>query len=80
MSLTKIETGVGPVTDKFVNTIVDTINSESFRKNVASKVLDPITVAINEKVKPYLYLIGLLYLIVVVLLIIIIVLLVKRKK
>lgn len=80
MSLTKIETGVGPVTDKFINTIVDTVNSEPFRRNIASKVLDPITVAINERIKPYLYLIGFLYLVIVILLIIIIYILIRRKK
>lgn len=76
----KIETGVGPITDRLINATIDTINSPSFKKNVSEKIIDPASEAISRKIKPYIYLGFLMYLIVVILLIIILIMLTRKKR
>lgn len=80
MDKLRIETGVGPMTDNIVNSIVDKVNSDAFKKNVSSKVLVPLSQAVSDKVRPYLYWMAFLYAILLVLLIVIIVMLVKMRK
>jgi hypothetical protein len=75
----KIETGVGPMTDQILNTLVEKINSDMFKSTITSKILDPLTASVNEKIKPYVQISMGLYGVVVILMIIIIYLLVTKK-
>lgn len=75
----RVETGIGPLVDKVLNTILDRITSDNFREQLTNKIIDPVTNVVNEKIKPYLYISIILYLVLVVLLTIIIYLLVKKK-
>lgn len=75
----RIETGIGPVTDRLLSTIVDRVTSGDFKEILADKIVYPITDIINRKIRPYVYISIVLYLIVIVLLIIIIVLLSKKR-
>ncbi|AGC01860.1 hypothetical protein H012_gp603 [Acanthamoeba polyphaga moumouvirus] len=74
----KFETGIGPMTDKILNSIFDRITTDGFREKLMDKIVDPITGIINEKIRPYIYLIIIMYIILVILLITIIYLLVKK--
>lgn len=73
----KLETGMGPSTDKFLNLILDKLAGYDFKDKF--KIFDPITNIVNEKIRPYIYISIGLYFIILILLIIIIYLLIKRK-
>ena len=76
----KFQTGIGPMTDKILNSILDRLTSESFKEKVSDKIVGPVTEIINRKIKPYVYTSIGLYGIVILLLLIIIYLLIVRKK
>ena len=76
----RIETGLGPLTDRVLNTILDKLSSDNFREQLSNRIVDPTLGIINRKIKPYIYTMIIAYAILVVLLIIIIWLLVKRRK
>ena len=71
----KVETGIGPITDNIVNTILDGINDEK----LSNRILDPITIIINRRLKPYIYIAAMLYAIIILMLILIIYLLIKKR-
>jgi hypothetical protein len=75
-----VETGMGPVTDKVINTILSKLSSTKFRNEISNRVFDPIMNDVKQKVIPYLYMGGIMYLIIVFLLVIIIYILVKKRK
>ncbi len=76
----RFQTGMGPVTDKILGTILDRVTSGDFKEILTDKIVDPITEIINIKIKPYVYVSIGLYIIVIILLIIIIYLLLKKKN
>ena len=76
----KFETGIGPVTDRLLGTVIDRLTNSDFREILTDKIVDPITEIINRKIRPYVYVSIGLYTVVIVLLIIIIYLLMKKKK
>lgn len=76
----RVETGIGPMTDNILNSILDKFNTDQFKEKITDKILDPITDIINKKIKPYVHIgIG-AYLVIVILLLVIIYLLVAKKK
>lgn len=78
--LNRIETGIGPMTDRILNNIVNKVTSGDFKELLTDKIADPIMIVINKKVQPYLYGALLLYVILIILLCFIIYLLLTRKR
>lgn len=76
----RVETGIGPMTDNILNTILDRITTDNFRGKLTDKIIQPITGMINEKIKPYLYISLLLYSFIVILLFVIILLVMMRRS
>src|SRR5207247_954958 len=76
----KFETGIGPTTDRILNSILDRLTTDNFKEKLTDKIVYPITHLINKKLKPYVYVSMTLYLILVVLLVFIIYLLLKNKS
>jgi len=76
----KVITGMGPMTDKMIQSIVTKLTSTDFKERVTDKLLQPVLETMNRKLQPYFYTgIG-LYIIVIILLIIILYLLSKKKN
>lgn len=75
----RLHTGIGPMTDKILNSILDRVNTDSFREKLSDKIVDPVTQIINDKIRPYVYVSLTMYAIIVILLIIIIYMLYKKK-
>lgn len=73
----KIETGIGPITDRILNSIIEKINSTEFKTRVNDKVILPVARGAVQKAKPYIYLGLAMYLVLVVLLIIIVCILLR---
>lgn len=73
-------TGIGPITDKILNVILNRLTSDCFKEKLTDKIVDPITTIINEKIKPYVYVSLGLYGIILIMLIIIIYLSMKNKR
>ena len=78
--LNRFETGIGPMTDRVLNNIVDKVTSGNFQEILTNKIADPIMHIINKKTQPYIFGALVLYIIVVILLIWIIYLLLSRRK
>lgn len=76
---TKIETGVGPVTDQILNTVLTKLDSDTFKTTLMEKLFSPLSNSINTRIRPYIMISAGLYFIVVVLILIIIFLLVRRR-
>lgn len=76
----RFATGIGPTTDKILNTLIDRFTSGDFREKLTDRIVDPITNMINDKIRPYIYVCIGLYFIVILLLIVIIWLLIKKPK
>lgn len=76
--LNRLETGIGPITDRVLNTVVDRISSPEFREQLNNKVVAPITNTIYRKSRKYIYTGVVLYAIIIIMLIVIIYLLMKR--
>ena len=77
---TVFETGIGPTTDKILQTILDRLTTDKFREKLIDKIVDPVTNIINEKIRPYVYVSIGLYSVVIILLLFIIYLLSKKKN
>ncbi len=75
----KIETGIGPITDRLLANILNRISNGNFKELLTDKIVEPITGIINQKIRPYIYISILLYILVIVLLIVIIYLLVRSR-
>jgi|SRR5437868_3073182 hypothetical protein len=72
--------GMGPITDKLINAMFDVITTKSFQDKISNKLINPLTMVVNDKIKPYVHMAAFLYLIIIILLIIIIYLIYKQKK
>jgi hypothetical protein len=79
VSDSKLSTGIGPMTDKIINNILDHVNNAEFRNKLNNKLVDPIFGLINSKLRPYIYASLLLYLVILILLIIIIIMIYRKK-
>jgi hypothetical protein len=76
----KLKTGMGPVTDRIVNELIDGFAIDDYRDKINNKFVDPITEIINRRVQPYVYLSGGLYIVIIILLCVIIYILLHKKK
>jgi membrane-associated protease RseP (regulator of RpoE activity) len=76
----KFHTGIGPVTDRLLNNIIERLSSHDFKEILTDKIVDPVTEVINKKIQPYVHISIALYSILVILLVIIIYLLLKKNK
>jgi len=74
----KIETGIGPITDKILNDILNRLTTDNFKEKLSAKIIEPLTTIINEKIQPYINISIGLYIIVIVLLLIIIYFLIRK--
>lgn len=76
----KIETGIGPITDKILGAVVDKINTNEFKEMISDKVVEPITVIVTKKIQPYIYLASFMYFVLFLMLALIIYLLMNKRK
>ncbi|ADO18231.1 hypothetical protein [Acanthamoeba castellanii mimivirus] len=74
------ETGIGPITDRILNSILDKLTSDNFKDKLMDKIVDPVTMMINDRIRPYVYIGIVMYAILVILLLIIIYMLYKKSK
>lgn len=75
----RVATGIGPMTDRILNSFVDKLSSDNFKEKIYEKIIEPVTQIVTERAKPYIYTGIALYVVVVVLLLIIIYMLTKKK-
>lgn len=75
-----LETGIGPMTDNILNTILDRVTTGDFKERLTDKIVSPVTNIINKKIQPYIYLAAGSYVLLLILLLIIIYMLMKNKK
>lgn len=74
-----IVTGMGPVTDKMINDLINNCNNRIIKDLITNRLINPLTEIINKKTQPYIHFgIG-LYITVIVMLCIIIYLLIAKK-
>jgi hypothetical protein len=73
------ETGIGPITDRILYAVVNKLNKLDYSNILADKIVEPVTVIVREKAKPYIYTCLVLYGIVVILLLMILCILMKKK-
>lgn len=76
----RVVTGIGPVTDRILNGVLDKLSSREFKEKLNDKLIDPLTQIVNEKMQPYIYASLALYSIVIILLLIIIYFVVIKKQ
>lgn len=79
-SQNKLKTGMGPVTDRIVNELIDGFTIDAYQDKINNKFVDPITEIINRRVQPYVYLSGGLYIVIIILLCVIIYILLHKKN
>jgi len=75
-----VETGMGPITDRIINELINGFAIDNYHDKINDKFVDPITKIINRRMLPYVYLSGGLYIIIIVLLLIIIYMLTNKKR
>jgi hypothetical protein len=68
----QINTGFGPMTDSILNAIIDRLSSGNFKEKITEKIINPITDVVTNKLKPYIWVVLILYALILVLLIYII--------
>lgn len=76
----KLETGIGPVTDKILNSVLASLQSDDLKKKISNIVIDPVTDVIVLKMKPYMYAVIGLYIFIILLLFIVIYLLIRKRR
>ena len=74
-----IETGMGPITDRMINELINGFAIDNYKDKINDKLVDPLTSIINRRMQPYVYLSGGLYIVIIVLLLIIIYVLITKK-
>lgn len=75
-----LQTGIGTMTDNFLNAILDNLTSDNFKGQIRNRVVDPIILEVNNRAKSYICMGAFMYFILIVLLVIIIVMLSKLLK
>jgi hypothetical protein len=76
----KFETGMGPITDRILNELINGISIDTYESRINDKLVDPITRIINKRVQPYMYLSAGLYIIIIILLLVIIYMLFSQRS
>lgn len=76
----RFETGIGPMTDRLLNSAVDRLTSGDFRERLMDKIVDPTFSLINRKIQPYVYVSLIMYLFIIILLAFIIYLLFSNRS
>lgn len=76
----KLKTGMGPITDRIINELIDGFAIDNYQDKINNKFVDPITEIINRRVQPYVYLSGGLYVVIIILLCVIIYILINKKR
>ena len=76
----RFETGIGPMTDRLLNSAVDRLTSGDFREKLMDKIVDPTFSLINRKIQPYVYVSLIMYLFIIILLAFIIYLLFSNRR
>jgi hypothetical protein len=71
---------LGPVTQEFLDKLVDEFNSDEVQHKIKGSVLEPLFTYIHSKIYTYLQFIGLLMGLIILLLVIIICLQLKFRK
>ena len=75
----KLQTGFGPMTDKVLNSVLESMSSSTFKEQLTHRIIDPSAKIIKDKMRPYINIgIG-MYLFLVFLLIVIIYLLIRKQ-
>lgn len=74
------QTGIGPITDNVINSVLDRLTGEDVKNKIADNVITPIKNIVIDKVKPYIYLMIFLGILLFVLLIAIFYFSWKNKK
>lgn len=80
MSSRGFETGIGPMTDNVLNTIINKVSSDQFKATVTDRLVNPVMKEISQKAKPYVHYAIFFYVILLVLLIVIIFMLFRLNK
>lgn len=75
-----IRTGMGPVTDRFINEFINGLDMADYKDRINDKIFDPVFDSINNRIRPYFYTGVLLYVINLILLIVIIYILLRKKS
>jgi len=75
-----ITTGLGPMTDKFLNNVFSQLDTEKLKTKLTDNFVDSMTDVVNQKIQPYVYVGIALYSVVIMLLCIIIYLVIIKKK
>lgn len=71
----KIETGMGPITDKVITDLIEKFSTEGYR----DKIIELITQTLNQKIRPYLYVTTFLFVIILTLILFIIYILLSKR-
>ena len=69
-----IVTGIGPMTDKVLNSVIGNLSDGPIKDVMVSKLFKPLLDDVNQKLKPYIYFHIGMYLFTVILLVVIIIL------
>lgn len=74
------QTGMGPITDRVINAVADKLSSEDVQKTLTTRVIEPITVVVQEKIRPYLYVGFIFYLVLLILVMVILFMVIRSYK
>lgn len=78
-NLQSVRTGIGPMTDRIINELIDKIDINDYKEKIYEKIVDPLTSMINKRIQPYIYFSAGLYILIIILLLIIIYILLNKK-
>lgn len=71
---------MGPVTDRMVNRMLNTVTGDSFQSQLTDRFVSPLTKIINQKVRPYLLIALFAYLLLLALVLYLIYLMCQLKS
>lgn len=72
--------GIGPITDRIINSVLDGINTQSFRQILKERMVNFTMEIVLEKMKPYIILSVILYIVIIIFLLAIIIILCRLTK
>jgi len=77
---TVYRSGIGPMTDRIINSVLESINTQQFRQILKERMVNPTMEIVLEKMKPYIILSVVLYIIIIMFLLVIIFILCRKRK